>query len=456
MSAIIDSIRIILAKTDVSYLWALVYLLFLLLGLFISRRKKNRAGKDATIDVEQKESAELREEPEELREAPEKQKEVPQPTKVVSTKTPVAPKQAPTADAPTSPYAVDERVEKTEPPRPDISQQAVSLVEKEEAEPPPVEKPAPGKPEPVTEKQPGLFTRLKQGLTKTRRFLSSDIDSIFQGRKKIDDDLLEDLEELLITSDIGVQTTMDLIYQISNHATDVTDAHQLKALLKTEIQSLLKSDSKPEQISPTPNDTPRVIMVIGVNGVGKTTTIGKLAARYTADNKKVLIAAADTFRAAAVEQATIWAERSNADLVRHKDGSDPAAVAFDGVAAGLARGCDIVLIDTAGRLHTKVNLMEELKKIKRSVNKKLPGAPHETLLVLDATTGQNALTQAKVFHEALDITGIALTKLDGTAKGGIVVSICHSLNVPLMYIGVGEQINDLQVFDADKFVDALF
>jgi fused signal recognition particle receptor len=197
-------------------------------------------------------------------------------------------------------------------------------------------------------------------------------------------------------------------------------------------------------------------MVIGVNGVGKTTTIGKLAAHYSAENKKVLIAAADTFRAAAVEQAAIWAERSNADIVRHKDGSDPAAVAYDGVEAGLARGCDIVLIDTAGRLHTKINLMEELKKIKRSVDKKLPGAPHEILLVLDATTGQNALTQAKIFHEALNVTGIALTKLDGTAKGGIVLSICKSLNVPLMYIGVGEQINDLQAFDAEKFVDALF
>jgi fused signal recognition particle receptor len=311
--------------------------------------------------------------------------------------------------------------------------------------------------EPSLEKPSGLFARLKQGLTKTRRFLNSDIEALFQGRKKIDDEVLEELEELLITADIGVQTTMDLIDRISGHATDITDADQLRTILKTEIQSLLKADSLPKQdVSSQEDTTPRVIMVIGVNGVGKTTTIGKLAAHYSAENKKVLIAAADTFRAAAVEQAAIWAERSKADLVRHKDGSDPAAVAFDSVEAGLARGCDIVLIDTAGRLHTKVNLMEELKKIKRSVNKKLPGAPHEILLVLDATTGQNALTQAKNFHEALDVTGIALTKLDGTAKGGIVVSICHSLNVPLMYIGVGEQIHDLQAFDADKFVNALF
>ncbi|RUA03677.1 MAG: signal recognition particle-docking protein FtsY [Deltaproteobacteria bacterium] len=310
--------------------------------------------------------------------------------------------------------------------------------------------------EPVIIKPAGLFARLKQGLTKTRRFLKKDIEDLFQGRKKIDDELLENLEELLITADIGVQTTMDLIDRISRHSRDITDADQLTAHLKADIQSLLKADSAPTPDSNVPESGPHVIMVIGVNGVGKTTTIGKLAAHYTAENKKVLIAAADTFRAAAVEQAAIWAERSKADLVRHKDGSDPAAVAFDGVEAGLARGCDIVLIDTAGRLHTKVNLMEELKKIKRSVDKKLPGAPHEILLVLDATTGQNALTQARNFHDALDVTGIALTKLDGTAKGGIVVSICHTLKVPLKYIGVGEQINDLQQFNAERFVDALF
>jgi fused signal recognition particle receptor len=197
-------------------------------------------------------------------------------------------------------------------------------------------------------------------------------------------------------------------------------------------------------------------MIVGVNGVGKTTTIGKLAARYRREGQKVLIAASDTFRAAAIEQLSIWAERAGADIVKHKDQADPAAVAYDAVQAAYARGVDVVLVDTAGRLHTKVNLMEELKKIKRSLAKECPQAPHETLLVLDATTGQNALSQAKLFDEAIDLTGLALTKLDGTAKGGIVVSICSTLNIPLKYIGVGEQLDDLQDFDPRQFVDALF
>ena len=201
---------------------------------------------------------------------------------------------------------------------------------------------------------------------------------------------------------------------------------------------------------------PRVIMVVGVNGVGKTTTIGKLAAKATAGGKKVLIAAADTFRAAAVEQLVIWAERAGSEIVKHKDGADPAAVAYDSIAAAQARGADMVLIDTAGRLHTKVNLMEELKKIQRTVSKKLPGAPHETLLVLDATTGQNAFSQASLFNDALGVTGVVLTKLDGTAKGGIVVNICSSLKIPLKYIGIGEKIEDLEAFDPKQFVEALF
>jgi fused signal recognition particle receptor len=197
-------------------------------------------------------------------------------------------------------------------------------------------------------------------------------------------------------------------------------------------------------------------MVIGVNGVGKTTTIGKLAARFSSSGKKVIIAAADTFRAAAVEQLTIWADRAGADIIKHKEKSDPAAVAYDGIQAAVARGADIVLVDTAGRLHTRKNLMEELKKIKRTISKKLSGAPHEILLILDATTGQNALSQAELFNDALDVTGIALTKLDGTAKGGIVVSICKGLEIPLNYIGVGEKIEDLQEFDPTEFVNALF
>jgi len=298
-----------------------------------------------------------------------------------------------------------------------------------------------------------FLSRLKQGLSKTRKILTTYIDELFAGNRKIDDELLEELEELLITSDIGVQTSMDLINNISRKSWEIADAEQLKAALKEEILSLLDAQTT---VVKKITSTPYVIMVIGVNGVGKTTTIGKLATRQTAAGKRVLIAAADTFRAAAVEQLAIWAERANAEIIKHKDKADPAAVVYDTLEAALARGTDFIFIDTAGRLHTKVNLMEELKKIKRTISKKLPDAPHEILLVLDATTGQNALSQAKLFHEELEVTGIALTKLDGTAKGGIVISICNDLKIPLEYIGVGEKIEDLQDFDPIQFVNALF
>jgi fused signal recognition particle receptor len=252
---------------------------------------------------------------------------------------------------------------------------------------------------------------------------------------------------------MGVRTTMDLIQSISKKSSEISGADQLKKVLKEKILALLNS----EKPYPEKNTTgPHVIMVIGVNGVGKTTTIGKLSAKFVASGKKVIIAAADTFRAAAVEQLAIWAQRAGAEIVQHKEMSDPAAVAYDGIEAALARGADVVLVDTAGRIHTRKNLMEELKKIKRALSKKLPEAPHEILLVLDATTGQNALSQAELFNDALDVTGIALTKLDGTAKGGIVVSICSMLEIPLKYIGIGEKIEDLQEFDSVRFVDALF
>ena len=301
----------------------------------------------------------------------------------------------------------------------------------------------------------GLFKRLRRGLSKTREILTTDIEDIFSRRQKVDDDLLEDLEELLITSDIGVHTTMEIMERLSKKSKKIKDADELKNVLKEELLSLLQvSSAAPEELSPAEN--PHVIMVVGVNGVGKTTTIGKLAAKYAATGKKVLIVAADTFRAAAIEQLGIWAERAGADFVKHKDGADPAAVAFDGIQAACARNIDIVLVDTAGRLHTKVNLMEELKKIKRSISKILADAPHEILLVLDATTGQNAISQAQLFNEALQIDSLALTKLDGTAKGGIVVSICNTLSIPLNFVGVGETIDDLQEFEPHKFVEALF
>ena len=300
----------------------------------------------------------------------------------------------------------------------------------------------------------GFMSRLRRGLTKTRDFLNTDIEDLFSGKRQIDDDLLEELEELLITADIGVQTTMDLMDTITRKASKIASPEDLKAILKEEIMAIVDTAPATDHSGAPPR--PKVIMVVGVNGVGKTTTIGKLAARYRREGKKVLIAASDTFRAAAIEQLSIWADRAGADIVKHKDQSDPAAVAFDAVEAAIARGVDIVLVDTAGRLHTKVNLMEELKKIKRSLSKKSADAPHETLLVLDATTGQNALSQARLFDEAIDLSALALTKLDGTAKGGIVVSICSTLNIPLKYVGVGEQIDDLQDFDPRQFVDALF
>ncbi|MGD9364598.1 MAG: signal recognition particle-docking protein FtsY [Desulfobacteraceae bacterium] len=298
-----------------------------------------------------------------------------------------------------------------------------------------------------------LFNRLKAGLSKTRDILTTDIDELFSKKHKIDDDMLEELEELLITSDIGVQTVMDLMAVITKRAAKIESPEALKETLKKELLSLLEGI----QTEPAPKRSkPHVIMVVGVNGVGKTTTIGKLAARAAENGQRVLIAAADTFRAAAIEQLAIWAERAGADIVKHKANADPAAVAFDSMEAALARQVDTVFVDTAGRLHTKVNLMEELKKIKRTIAKKIPDAPHEVLLVLDATTGQNALSQAKLFHDAIGVSGLALTKLDGTAKGGIVISISQSLNIPLQFIGVGEGIDDLQPFDAEQFANALF
>ncbi|MBN1931350.1 MAG: signal recognition particle-docking protein FtsY [Desulfobacterales bacterium] len=308
-------------------------------------------------------------------------------------------------------------------------------------------------------KSPYFFKRLKNRLFKTHKALTGGVDTIFAGKTKIDDDLLEELEELLITSDIGVQTSMNLIERLSKKSSKIKTADQLKKALKEEMIALLDTETTIDTETVAlekAKEKPHVIMVLGVNGVGKTTTIGKLAAKFSAEGKTVLIAAADTFRAAAIEQLEIWADRAGAQIVKHSENSDPAAVAYDSIEAAISRGIDIVLVDTAGRLHTKVNLMEELKKIKRTLSRKLPNAPHEILLVLDATTGQNAVSQAKIFNDAIGVTGIALTKLDGTAKGGVVISICSDLKIPLNYIGIGEAIEDLQDFDPVKFVNAVF
>jgi fused signal recognition particle receptor len=300
----------------------------------------------------------------------------------------------------------------------------------------------------------GLFGKLKQGLSRTRDILFTDIDELFSSKRAIDDSLLEELEESLIMADLGVDITLEIMERASQKSKKLSTADELKAVLKEEISALFPAESPEED--PSGAVKPHVIMVVGVNGTGKTTTLGKLATKFTNQGKKVLIAAADTFRAAAIEQVEVWANRANVGIVKHREGADPAAVAFDGVEAAIARGMDVLLIDTAGRLHTQKNLMEELKKIKRSVGKRLEGSPHEVLMVLDATTGQNALSQARLFNEAVGITALALTKLDGTAKGGIVVSVAHTMDVPLKYIGVGEGIDDLQDFDPNLFINALF
>ncbi len=301
--------------------------------------------------------------------------------------------------------------------------------------------------------QTNFFKRLKKGLSNTRTILTTDIDKLFTNKNNIDEKLLESLEEILITSDMGVQTTMEIINNISKRKTPLSTPEQLKNILKREILSII--DSTPTDLTKK-TLSPHVILVIGINGVGKTTTIGKMAANLTDSGKNVILGAADTFRAAAIEQLTIWAENSGAHIIKNKINSDPSAVAFNAVQAGIAKKADFVIIDTAGRIHTKNNLMEELKKIKRTIAKKMPSAPHEVLLVLDATTGQNALSQAKLFNEAIDVSSIALTKLDGTAKGGVIVSIYNNLNIPVKYIGVGENLKDLQNFDPKQFVEALF
>jgi len=304
-----------------------------------------------------------------------------------------------------------------------------------------------------TEKK-GRFKRLKQRLLKSRQKMRTRLSGLFSIKKKLDDDLLEELEEILITSDIGVKTVMDIMDEVSEQVKKkiIINEEQLNKFLETKLIDLLTSTEKDfiQNFS-----KPHIILVIGVNGVGKTTTIGKLAAKYNNMGKKVIIAASDTFRAAAVEQLDIWAQKADVEIVKHRDNADPAAVAFDAVGAAIARNADIVLVDTAGRLHTKKNLMEELKKIKRTIAKKIYDAPHDIFLILDATTGQNAISQANLFNDALGITGLILTKVDGTAKGGIVISISNEINVPIRYLGIGEQIDDLQEFVPEQFIKAL-
>ncbi len=301
----------------------------------------------------------------------------------------------------------------------------------------------------------GLLSRLREGLARTRQGLADRVRGLLTGRSAIDDDLYEELEAVLLQADVGVETTIKLVEGLRERVRRdrVRDPEAVMPLLKEEMAAILGGAPPGLNLAA---DKPAVIMVVGVNGTGKTTSTGKLAHRLRAEGKKVLLGAADTFRAAAAEQLAVWAERTGAEIVRHGEGADPAAVAFDAVRAARARGIDVVLLDTAGRLHTKANLMEELKKVRRVMAREIPGAPHEVLLVLDATTGQNALQQARLFTEAVSVTGIVLTKLDGTAKGGIVLAIQDELGIPVKFIGLGEGAEDLRPFEPADFLEALF
>lgn len=315
----------------------------------------------------------------------------------------------------------------------------------------------PTQPEPDKPSTGGLslLDRLKQGIQKTRAGLVDRVEDVLMGKKEIDSDLLEELEYTLITADVGVRTATDILETIRQRVDRhlVNDPGELRQLIREHLLGVLEASERPLNI---PTGSPFVLMVVGVNGSGKTTTIGKLARNFKADGKTVLLCAADTFRAAAIEQLEVWGKRTETEVIRQSQGSDPSAVIFDAMQAAKARKVDTLVVDTAGRLHTKDNLMAELEKMRRTASRVIPGAPHEVWLVLDATTGQNGLEQARKFTESAGVTGLVLTKLDGTAKGGIVVAIARELNLPIRYIGVGEQADDLLPFEADRFISSLF
>jgi fused signal recognition particle receptor len=303
--------------------------------------------------------------------------------------------------------------------------------------------------------EPNLLDKLKAGIQKTRSGLVDRLEDVLSGKKEIDADLLEELEYTLITADLGVRTVQDILETIRVRVDRklTGDAQEIRNLIREQLLEVLQASDTPVRIVAAP---PAVVMVVGINGAGKTTTIGKLAHQFLGEGRKVLLCAADTFRAAAIEQLEVWADRAGVKMIRQKTGSDPSAVIFDGLTAAKAQGVDYVIVDTAGRLHTKDNLMGELDKMRRTCQRVIPGSPHEVWLVLDATTGQNGVEQARKFTESAGVTGIVLTKLDGTAKGGVVIAIAKELNLPIRYIGVGEKIDDLLPFEAEKFVSSLF
>ena len=308
--------------------------------------------------------------------------------------------------------------------------------------------------EEIEEPKVSLFERLKQGLSKAKQGITDRVDQVLKSYTKVDEDLLEEIEEILITADVGVDTTMSIIDKLTDaiKTKKITDPQDVKGELKLIIEEILTNENSTLDVSHSPS----IIIMVGVNGVGKTTTIGKLASRYKKEGKKVLIAAGDTFRAAAIDQLEVWANRSGVDIIKHQEGADPGAVIFDSIKAAKARDIDLLICDTAGRLHNKANLMNELSKVFKIVDREYPEAKKEVLLVVDATTGQNAVSQAKSFKQVCDITGIVLTKLDGTAKGGVVLAVKSEVDVPVKLIGVGEKMEDLQDFDAKAFSEALF
>jgi len=352
--------------------------------------------------------------------------------------------------------AVEEEILEQQTPVEEVVVVKESVADIKPATTPPPE-PSPNEKEQETSGLRAMFQQLSTRLSMTKESLVYRMDTLFLGKKEIDADLFDELEEILITADLGISTTMEILDDARKRVKRdaLSDPKELRAVLKEKLRSFIMQSDKPAELV-MPDSGPFVIMVVGVNGVGKTTTIGKITKKFKHSGQSVLLVAADTFRAAAVAQLKIWGERNNVDVVHQHEGADPSAVAFDAIDQGVAGNYDVVIVDTAGRLHTQVNLMEELKKIKRVMGKKLEGAPHEILLVLDATTGQNAISQAELFNETVGITGLALTKLDGTAKGGIVANICRELAIPIRFIGIGEQIDDLRDFDPDEFIDALF
>ncbi len=335
-----------------------------------------------------------------------------------------------------------------------IEETVLPLAEEETTEEEAEEETPLPEPEDETEKKKGFFSRLRDGLGKTRNAIADKVGEVFKSFKKIDDDFYDELEEALILADIGAMTSAEIVERLRTRVSEkkLTEEEEVRQELRDIVCEILESDDSELKL----DTKPTVILVIGVNGVGKTTTIGKLASKLKAEGKEVVLAAADTFRAAAADQLEVWAERNKVRLVRLQEGADPAAVIFDGCVSARSRGADVLICDTAGRLHNKKNLMDELQKIYRVIGRELPDARKEVLLVLDATTGQNAVNQAEEFNNAAGITGIVLTKLDGTAKGGIIINIREKLGIPVKFVGVGEGIDDLQVFNAKEFADALF